>query len=338
MPAFYLRRWAAPDGRLQVYSRDSRKFSTRNVKDLGIKDFYTFINIDGSPDSRYEMVLERLENEAATVLEGLLSTFAPISFVSHEQRVSVATFVAFQMARGPRRRREEELLADYYAKTVLGDAIPDGELEALTIGYHQNEHIGDMGPHAQNAIEHIASRPFCLVVLDRPLLFTSDEPVIVNVGGNHVLHHADCALTETQIEARLSKERRKKKRLQRDVKRVVHISSAQPRGIKRALEVILPLSPRTALLYGPKGNWTGTVERDRLEGAEADEFARKVNQQMITYALDLVAAHPNSGHFPETEMPPVEPILTVCDGSNAARISINRVPTPLRPQRFRWPA
>jgi hypothetical protein len=118
----------------------------------------------------------------------------------------------------------------------------------------------------------------------------------------------------------------------------VHISSAQPRGIKRALEVILPLSPRTALLYGPKGNWTGTVERDRLEGAEADEFARKVNQQMITYALDLVAAHPNSGHFPETEMPPVEPILTVCDGSNAASISINRVPTPLRPQRFRWPA
>lgn len=79
VPAFYLKRWALSDGKVRVYSRADAKFSIRNIRDLGIKDFYTFINVDGAADSRFEMLLSRIEEDAAAVLDALLSSFQPMS-------------------------------------------------------------------------------------------------------------------------------------------------------------------------------------------------------------------------------------------------------------------
>ncbi len=334
VPAFYLKRWALSDGKVRVYSRADAKFSIRNIRDLGIKDFHTFINVDGAADSRMEMLLSRIEDDAAAVLDALLSSFQPISTLTAEQSLALATFVGFQMARGPRRRREEELMVEYWVKTQLRGTVPEVDLGNLRFAPHQNEHIGDMGDQAQRATKNIATRPLCLIVLDRPLLFTSDEPVIIHTDRTHVRHHPDCALTDAEIEARLARERKKKKRRQRDVKRVVHIASSQPRGIAHAVEIVLPLSPRTALVYGPPDGWAGDIARERLDGLAADTFAQRVNEQMLRYALDIVVAHPADEVFLRTPMPSLEPLLAVCDGTNAASKSINRVPIPLRTQRL----
>ncbi|HEY5181836.1 MAG TPA: hypothetical protein VIJ07_19040 [Dermatophilaceae bacterium] len=177
-------------------------------------------------------------------------------------------------------------------------------------------------------------RPVAVVFLEGARLFTSDEPVIVNTGGDHIHHHPDCSLTQADIDKRLARERHKKAKRRKNVRREVHFALTQPSGVKDAIELVLPISPTAAVIYGPISAWDPNITVMHLNGEEAQEVAQRINNAMCNWALDAVIAHPDDKQFVTTPMPPTQPLIQVCDGTNAAADSVNQVPIPLRPARL----
>lgn len=121
MPAFYLRRFADSDERLLVRDRPTGRQSSRTVSKLAITDFYTVVSNDGTFDGRMEQLLCTVEGEAAELLKLLLSPYRRPGPLTEAQQATLCQFLAFQMVRGPRKRREMELHADYAVKLQAGD-------------------------------------------------------------------------------------------------------------------------------------------------------------------------------------------------------------------------
>ncbi len=122
VPRFLLERWADSRGLVQVRSKVDGSLGTRNVKDMGITDFYTFISVTGELDASLEEIFSVVEGDAAKTIRGLMNPFSPVQQMSPEQAATLANFLALQMARGPRRRREFEIMADWYGKTMIAAA------------------------------------------------------------------------------------------------------------------------------------------------------------------------------------------------------------------------
>lgn len=173
IPKFLLEKWADSNGLIWVKQKQDLKEGVRNIRDVGITDFYTFLATDGQLDSSMEELLSVVEGQAARVLEHLNNPYSVSTTLTPEQFEHLATFVAFQMARSPRRRREYELMADWYGKTMaagqLASNITEDELRTLEFVPHQNEHISTIGPMANTLTDLLMDRPFCLITIDRPL-------------------------------------------------------------------------------------------------------------------------------------------------------------------------
>jgi hypothetical protein len=103
-----------------------------------------------------------------------------------------------------------------------------------------------------------------------------------------------------------------------------------------AHEVVLPITPRAALLWGPLQSlpYTGDVLRERLDGPESQRFADLANAAMCEQALDWVVSRVTDARFTSREFPPVGPLMRVCDGENAASLAVNQTPPRLRPARL----
>ena len=134
IPRFLLKRWADDASRVQVYSRADGKFTSRAVGDVAVRDFYTFIAVDQTSDSTYEELLAKIEKQAAEVITWVLNPLRRhCSALTPEQRCELDLFVAFQLVRGPRSRREIEQLADYYGKTMSEGVVSDQELASCRL-------------------------------------------------------------------------------------------------------------------------------------------------------------------------------------------------------------
>jgi len=338
VPRFLLQRWARDD-QVRVYSRLDRSFSTRNVRDLGIRDFYTFIDLNGSLDSSFETLLSEVETRAAEIVGRIMSPFTRTPEVGQDDLYWMASLVSFQVVRTTRRRRELELQGEWFAKTMASGRVPDAELREISVVPHQNDSLRASFLAAEHLVPVIACRPMALVVLDRPRFLVGDEPVIVNTGSDDGEHHPDCFLTDAQVQARIAKGQRKKKRLRRDVGRVVHFRPTATRGLGVALEIVLPVSPRAALWWGPLEDapFAGPLEVDRLDGANSLRFADLVNAAIMDQALDWVISTPDDKTFEERKFPDPGPLMTVCDGDNAAALAMNEVPSRFRPHRLTRP-
>ncbi|MFC8503805.1 DUF4238 domain-containing protein [Pedococcus sp. NPDC057267] len=335
VPRFLLDRWAVK-GQVRTYSRLDGSFSPRSVSDLAVKDFYTFLNKAKVPDSSFETLLGRIESDAAAALGRLVSPFTN-GDLSPEDIIHLAHLAAFQLVRTPRRRRELELHTEWYAKTIARGVVPDAQLRRLSIEPHQNDTLRTSMTAAQHLLPYLLCRPLCLIVLDRPRLLTGDEPVIVNTGPDDGTHHPDCFLTDAQVRAREAKERRKKQRLRRDVGRAVHFRPTRSSGVGVALEIVLPVSPRAALWWGPllDAPFVGPVQRERLDEAESARFAELANDAISSQALDWVISSLDDSAFLRRSFPALEPVMRVCDGDNAAALAVNAVPVRFRPVRLR---
>lgn len=335
VPRFLLERWASADGQVQVYSRIEAKLRTGNIRDLAIRDFYTFIDTDDERNSLLESLLSRVETDAATVIRRLLSPFVKPGPVLASDLGALAQFAAFQVVRTPRHRRELEIQADWYMKTIAQGRVAEEELAKLTIVPHQNDFVGLMGPAADQILPFLLARPLMLLTLDRPRLLIGDEPVIVNSSLRDV-HHPDCFLTDDQIAVREAKELRKKAKRRRPVGRVIHITSTISRGLGMAIEVVLPISPRCALLWAPLEAvaFADGIRRSVLTAEESARFAELVNAAICNQALDWIIATPDDVEFATRAFPPVGPLLHVCDGKSAATDAVNETPAPMRPRRL----
>ena len=157
-------------------------------------------------------------------------------------------------------------------------------------------------------------------------MLTSDEPVILNIDGGHVEHKPDCFLTKKEL-ARRRKEGKGK------YSQIVHVYPTRPSGISKALEVALPLTPRSILFLGPQGS--SAEPQLLLYGEEAEALAREVNINVISQALSWVAAIPEHSSFASLGFPPPDPILQVCDGGSAMSRKLKIAPDPRMPRLLR---
>lgn len=341
VPRFLLKRWA--DGeQVQVYSRINDLHQIRNIGDLAVRDFYTGIDQDGKKNSYLEHALSTVEGAGAAVINHLLSPFTRTPHLTHEQRANLSYFLACQLARTTRRRREGELQAEWFAKTMVRGKIGEDRLAALTVTAHQNELLRLMPSVMDKLVPLIACRPVALVTLDRPGLFISDEPVIVDVE-DEGHHTADCFLTEEEVKRREAKSRRshaKKGRRKRDVKRIIHMRPTATSGVGVADSLMLPVSPRAVLMWGPlegPGPNDDPVRREQLDGDDANQFVAYVNAQQSRQALDWVVSTTGDVALRTHQFEPIGPLLAVCDGPSAATTAANEVPERVRPSRLWMP-
>ena len=330
VPGFYLRRFADRSGTLSVRDRTTGALSSRSYLDMKIKDFYTVVGKNGALNGRLEQVLSVVEGNAARIFADLLSPFRRPRPLDPVDYGAVVQFLAFQLVRGERQRRELELMADYTAKVLAGKLLTRDDVESLTAVPHPNAHLEMMCRTVEHLAAHISNRPLTLVTLDQPLLVTGDEPVIVNVGPDHIQHKPDCFITKKQLARR---RREAGKGSGKKYGQVVHIYPTRPSGVADAIEIALPLSPRSILFLGPKG---GHGEPHALlRGAEAEHLASTVNQHVIEQCLSWVAANPEHPFFAVLEFPPPGPLIAVCDGGSVMSGQLTNAPEPRRPRLLR---
>lgn len=334
VPRFLLSRWAAKN-KAAVYHRVESAFRTENVSNLAIKDFYTFIDKSGSLDSSYESLLGEIESPAANMIDHLLSAFWRVPNLSPDQLFELALFMSFLPVRTARRRREMELQGEWHAKTLAEGRMSDAELRKITVIPHQNNMLSSSFTAARKLVPFFVCRPVVLMRLQGARLLIGDEPLIVNAPATET-HHPDCVVTEDEWRRREAKERRKKKRRRRPVNRVIHFQSTAQRGLGVADELVLPISPRAALWWGPLGQdvFTGPVEAEKLSVAESQRFADLANAATARQALDWIIGTVDDSDFRTMAMPPLEPLLRVCDRENAAAHAVNKVPERFRPYRL----
>jgi hypothetical protein len=223
------------------------------------------------------------------------------------------------MVRGPRKRREIELLADYGWKMLGSGQLTSRDLREVTVVPHPNEHIRLMGPMSYSIFQNLVQRPVQLVRLDAPLLVISDEPVIVDTD-EHVRHRPECSMTERQL----------RQRQRRDGKNATseqpfHIWPTQPSGVELAEAVGMSLSPAALLVFGRIGE--DLQSEVVVKGDEAEKLAESVNAAVVGQAYDWIAAHPDHPTFANWTFPPPSPLLGVCDGGSVMSEQLKSAPS-----------
>jgi hypothetical protein len=332
VPAFYLRRFADSAGRLMVRDRPTgRLLPPITVSKLAITDFYTTVNNDGTLDGRMEELLGKVEGEAAQLLKLLLSPYRRPGLLTAAEQTTLCQFIAFQMVRGPRKRREMELQADYAIKLQAGDQLTEKDLREITAVPHPNEHIRLMGPLSYNIFRYLIPRPVQIARIDAPLFVTCDEPVLVD-NDDHVQHLLECSLTREQIRRR----RKRAKAAGATYQHPIHVWPTRPAGVQVADAIAMPLTPSALLVLGRAGE--PPVPGVIFRGDEARELADDVNAALVAQAYEWVAAHPNHLSFRDWTFPPPGPLIGVCDGGSVMSQQLRSAP-PHRWQRLRrdWP-
>ncbi len=334
VPRFLLSHWATKN-QAAVYHRVEAAFRTENVNNLAIKDFYTFIDRSGSLDSSFESLLGAIEPQAANIVDHLLSPFWRVPNLSTDQMFELALFMSFLPVRTARRRREMELQGEWYAKTLAEGRLSDAELRKITVIPHQNNMLSASFNAARKLVPFFVCRPLALVRLQGARLLIGDEPLIVNAPTDET-HHPDCFVTEDEWRRREAKERRKKKQRRRPVNRVIHFQSTAQRGLGVTDELVLPISPRAALWWGPLGQdvFTGPLEAESLSVADSQRFAGLANAATARQALDWIISTVDDSDFRSMVMPPLDPLMRVCDRETAAAHAVNKVPERFRPYRL----
>lgn len=330
VPAFCLRRFAGGGKRLLIWRRVTGEVMPGSVNDLSVTNFYTTMNTNGRLDGRMEELLGMVEADAAGFIKLLLSPLRRPAPLTVDQQRTICQLVAFQMIRGPRRRREIELLADYGWKTLDSGQLTQRDLREVTVVPHPNEHIRLMGPVARAIWQSLLRRPVQLIRLDAPLLVISDEPVIVD-SDEYVQHLPECSLTQGQL-------RRRQRRDGKNAafRQTLHIWPTRPAGVDIADAVGMPLSPSALLVLGGIGEHL--QPEVVVTGDQARQLADSVNAALTGQAYDWVAASPDHPTFAGWTFPPPGSLLGVCDGGSIMSEHLRSAPDH-RWQRIRkdWP-
>lgn len=320
VPRTILRRFANSAGQIRLRDRITSKVRIVSVGDVAVKDFYTFIDLDMAPNGAMEVWLSEVEAEFARVIRPYLSTsaFGVARPPAGIDRFALDTFVAVQALRGMRTRRAMELVADYGMKLVNQDKISAEEIQQIEIVPHQNEHIEFMHRASETLADHLSHRPVSVATLDAPLLIIGDEPVVL-----------------TPRDGAPKGDLRDRLRIEGEhvaPENLVQISNSHGVGFHDADEVILPLSPCHALVYGPAGARLDSMSWS-VEGGAAVKVAHEVNRLQAKNAFGWVATHPDGPHLAQIPWPKPTPAVTIYDNQSLPAAVANSRPH-VRPHRF----
>lgn len=215
VPNSYIRRWAGPSGQVQVADMETKKtFSTSPGNAARITDYYRVESPDLDPDvippAMVENLLSIIEGMAVPAFDKLLAV--GIEGIDPSDRTAIATFLGFQAVRGQQMRnlikdavREVTRLthsADMPVKAVKallessglqfsGEALEEfrkfhEELRDGTIVLQpQDAALIGMGLPAAVAIAEALNVKNWFLVRTKPILLTSDEPVVSIAGPGH---------------------------------------------------------------------------------------------------------------------------------------------------------
>ena len=316
VPAFYIRKFANRSNQVWVRDRRSAEASLRRDLDLAVRDFYTFTNLDGQSDGRLEQLLEKVETDAAPALGRLRSTLTWNTPMSEEDRVSIATFVAFQMIRGPRKRRQVEQQADLYTRLMELNP-PDDVSRRARAEYQQRqklwqeyevvpdpgEHLRLLGPVAEALFDHLITRPIVALTLTDGALLSCDEPVLLVQPDS-----APGPLLPDPPAFRSRSRRRKGVRTSRRRTQLIQIQNPGG-GLLTAEAVLLPLGRRTMLGFGtPSTECSANV---KLSAEESRELAAQANELTLSQAYFFAFCHPGDSDLLASPLPEVQPLVRI---------------------------
>ncbi|MFG1747581.1 MULTISPECIES: DUF4238 domain-containing protein [Micromonospora] len=325
VPRRYLERFSA-SGQIRVRDRVTGRASLRSIKDVGaIRDFYTFINLDGERDGRLERIRGVIEDGATAVIDRILDPFRTPRPLTPEESLHLSIFIGFQLLRTPRHRREVELMGDYLIRSSRPDIRGITEVRVVP---DPNLHLKYLAKNAPKVAEAFFGRPAMLVTIDQPLFITCDEPVVLRTHGDvsHVQHLPSGA----KPQRRRKKDARKPSRSRARNADTVHVYPSRP-GVAQAHEVALPLTPRALLVIGPPDGVDVAPHR-LLRGEAAVALAKDVNSRLLTHAYQWVAAHPAHPTFTNMELPEPGPIVQACDGGTPFARELQQPPAPRQPE------
>ncbi|MFJ1709387.1 DUF4238 domain-containing protein [Kitasatospora sp. NPDC088346] len=339
VPAFYIRGFANPQDQVWVRDRRRPEPGLSKVTDLAVRDFYTFTNVDGQSDGRFEQLLEKVETAAAPALKRLRSAVVWNAPLSAEDRDEIITFVAFQMARGPRKRREIELQADLLAR--LETINPPARLTNKTLAEYRNqqklwqgmeifsdpgEHMKIIGSLAAQLARHLHARPMTALMLTESALLSCDEPVLLMQP-----ERAPGPLLPDPPAPRLGSRRRKGVRTPRRRNQLIQVQSTAG-GILTAEQILLPLGRRTILAFGPPGPQADVDTNIQLTAEESREAAAEVNARVLSRAYFSAFCHPDDRALLDAPLPEVGPLLRVGGAHDEHKAVVAAVPRQLQPQ------
>ncbi|MCB0906941.1 MAG: DUF4238 domain-containing protein [Nocardioidaceae bacterium] len=335
VPRFILARFANNRGQVYVRERLTPREGLRNIKDLAVRDFYTFINDEGELDSSFESLLGEVEKVAAAVLRDHLDNpfMRPRPFDTVE-RMAIDSLVSMQAVRGHAHRRRGEILADYYIKATNRQHLSDQDMVELEFVPHQNELLKHSMMVASKVHQQLAQRACFIVTFDRPLLLTCDEPVLLGRDNDE----------EPLTAAELNDHPR---RVIADGVRpedLIQITGPRAVGVADADGIAMPLSPRHALVYDQPGTICA-AEHVRLTGEEAGSAADEIAEYCVENAYAWLAGHPDHPALKTMKLPKSRPPVIVIDGGTpmsrhlqadprriAHRLDKNARPDPVRRQ------
>jgi hypothetical protein len=211
VPNSYIGRWSPAGGKIQITDLILRK--TRPVSPLQaarITDFYRVESPDLDrhefPPALIEKLLGHIEGNAVPALEALIQK--GVDGQTDMERFEVARFMGFQYLRGQRSRNLVKTAAESYVRLLHEDLSPDGIRELLsrngkdpspenvdaftgyqallkekkiTVSPQQAALVGMPLMFADQMAEILYDKTWVLF-RTRPILMTSDEPVIA-IGG-----------------------------------------------------------------------------------------------------------------------------------------------------------
>ena len=295
VPATYLRGFSNPKGQVLVFDRrGSGKPHLARVEDIGVKNFYTFTNVDGKPDGRFEQLLSKIESKATRFIRRATSPILSASPLTMDERESLCLFIAFQVARSVRMRREIEITGDLGQRLQLlglsgsteyqhpdsGEIFDLGEISFVP---DPNEHISMVGKLAERMFECLIDRPVSYFDLQGSTLLTCDEPVLrerneEDDGQPHRPHGAEPSSD------------------------YVHLRSTS-RGVADTEEIVLPLSRRWVVALGPRGGHQPRSPLLHVDPEQSRQIASEINDAIVDRAYLAVFAHPDDTHLLPAKLP-----------------------------------
>lgn len=206
IPRCYLKHFSSQSGLIWQYERNGKTREVSIRKRAGMeKHFYAITNEGGSLDMRYENYFQKIENDAAPVIDKLNNEDGLIA-ISFEQKWKLAIFLSALLGRTPMvREQQEKFAATILTASEIWARIPDSnkpneevmkKLDEEAKRINANGFVDNMLRVSIEDAPLIAIRKTTLLKSDDREFITSDTPFAtyvldsVKVGHEGILKYA----------------------------------------------------------------------------------------------------------------------------------------------------
>ena len=170
LPKSYLDGFAR-DGCVWLYDREKKEYRCQQPLNTAvIGNFYVFENKDGEKDYSIESFFSKIEGSAKLTIAKLEVGGA----ISTEERLYLASFIAFLMVRSPKFERVMNEVADATAKHIIKHAVPNVEAAGEMVRQY-SERTGKKEIAAESMFAFIHDEKFKIKVSRNTLISTMLE-------------------------------------------------------------------------------------------------------------------------------------------------------------------